>query len=219
MKPALALALLAVLGCRGLEPIPPDLVRSVLESQPSPEGPFVRLKLRLHIDSLSFSGIFEGVVLARTGASPAVRAQFFPDVGGKALDLLARPDRITGFFPMGGGGIDIALPDEARLHLLSLMGVTLLEHAAPLTEARLRGRRGGEIEAAGVAPGVTLRLTRSRRTFVWLHGVSWTETLARDSVEIDSSRLWVKIEILSRERLEQAPDSLFRLELPADVRR
>lgn len=219
MNRALAVALLASAGCRGLEPLRPDEIRDVLTSIPAPEGPYVRLKVRLSVDSLSFAGVFDGVVMARIGSTPAVRAQFFPDVGGKVLDLLARPDRITGYFPMGGDGIDLALPGEARLHLISLIGVTLLEHAAPLTESRILGRRGSSIEASGTAPGVTLRISRSERTFVWLHGISWSESATRDAITIGSSRLSAKIDILQRERLDNAPDSLFELRLPPEIRR
>lgn len=224
MRRALALALLALIGCRGLEPLHPGQLENIRGMPPAPQGPFVRLKVRLDIDSSSFAGIFDGVVMARTGSSPAVRAQFFPDVGGKALDLLARPDRITGYFPMNGEGLDIALPAEARLHLISLIGVTLLEHAAPLDEGRVRGFRESEIEAAGVAPGVSVWFGRGginlvQRRYEWLHGVTWTETATPEWIRIDSPRMTAKVAILERERLDNAPDSLFELRLPPEVRR
>ncbi len=221
---ALPLALLTLAGCRGLEPLRPGEFLNFRGIPPAPEGPFVRLKVRIDINSPSFAGVFDGVVIARTGPAPAVRAQFFPDVGGKALDLLARPDRITGHFPMSGEGIDIALPDGARIHLISLIGVTLLEHAAPLDETRVRGRRGSEIEAAGVAPGVTVRLEQGgiglvKRHYEWLHGVTWTETATPDRIRIGSPRMTAGIDILKRERLDKAPDSLFELKLPDEVKR
>ena len=42
---------LAFTGCRGLDPLRPDEIRDFLSSVRSPEGPFVRLKVRLRIDS------------------------------------------------------------------------------------------------------------------------------------------------------------------------
>ena len=224
MRLALGLALLALPGCSGLEPLRPGEFVNARGRPWGPEGPYVRLRVRLDISSPSFAGAFDGAVIARTGPSPVVRAQFFPDVGGKALDLLARTDRITGYFPMTGEGIDIALPDEARLHLISLIGVTLLEHAAPLDETRVRGRRGTEIEAAGVAPGVTVRFGPGgihllMRTYEWLHGVTWVESVTPDRIQIDSSRMTARIDILKRERLDNAPETLFELKLPPEVRR
>jgi hypothetical protein len=39
-----------------------------------------------------------------------VRLQLFGDLGPKMLDLLARPDRIAGYFPQTREGVDCALP-------------------------------------------------------------------------------------------------------------
>lgn len=80
------------------------------------------------------------------------------------------------------------------------------------------------MEAAGVAPGVTVRLGPGglhlvERHYDWLYGVTWTETATPDWIRIESPRMTAKIDILKRERLDKAPDSLFELKLPDEVKR
>ncbi len=227
MRPALALALLAAAGCPGFEtPGPPETSRLLL-SMPPPGAPFIRLKVRMTIDSPALAGVFDGVIVLRTGTRPAVRAQFFPDLGGKVIDLLARPDRITGYFPLQKEGIDLALPEEARLHPLSMIGVTLLEHAAALQAGRVTGVRGGDegpwYRIAGAAPGVELTLQLrgefTVRQFAWKHGVQWCETSSSTGATVAAPGLSVRLDILERQHPDPLPESLFELALPAEVRR
>jgi hypothetical protein len=216
----LLLCLGAVAGCRAFETPEPGQIRGLLARVPPLEGPFLRLKVRLDLESASLSGAFWGVIAARTGPEPRVRAQFFPDVGGKVMDLVARPDRITGVFPMTGERLDIALPDEARLHPLSLIGVTLLEHCAPLSEARIGGVRAGaegfEFRVAGVAPGVSVILEprgeRLVRTFEWKHGVRWTESSEPGgSASVTAPRFKLSLTVLEKERVPSWPDRVFEI--------
>jgi hypothetical protein len=225
VRSALALALLA--GCRGFEtPTPEDLSR-LLGSLPPEESSFVRLKVRMKIDSPSLAGEFEGVVVARTRPRPAVRAQFFPDLGGKALDLVATADRITGYFPFQNEGIDLSLPGEARLHPLTLIGVTLLEHAAELVADRVTGVREEEdgrwYRVAGAAPGVTVlfqrRGERTLRRFTWRYGVGWTETSTASGAAVEAPGLSIRVDVLSREHPAGVPERIFELALPPEVRR
>lgn len=223
MKQALALVLLASAGCRGYATPQPEQVTSLLKQVPAEASPFVRLKVRLSLDSPSLAGVFDGAIVVRTGIAPAVRAQFYPDLGGKAIDLLATPGRITGLFPLQNEGLDIALPGEARLHPLALIGVTILEHAATLTAGRVTGVRDDWYLVDAAAPGVALAIhpegDRLVRKFGWKYGVRWTETSTAAGSVVYAPNLTVHLEVLERTRVDALPESLFRLELPPDVRR
>ena len=228
MSRLLPFALAVMAGCAvPFEPPTPSDIGNLIQF-PAPPGPYVRARTRFSIESLSFGGVFEGVVLARTGPSPVLRVQLFPDVGGKALDLVARPDRITGYLPHLGEGIDMALPSEARLHLLSLVGVTLLEHLVPVTGDRLIGVQRDMAcgyRLRGAAVGVELTawsagLGHTRREFQWVHGVRWTElAVAGRSSEISTPRLSARMEVLEITFPKTLPDSLFELKLPDEVKR
>jgi hypothetical protein len=218
--------LAALTGCRGFETPEPAQIRDLLAEVAPPEGPSLRLKVRLDLESAALSGAFWGVIAARTGPEPRVRAQFFPDVGGKVVDLVARPDRITGVFPMTAERLDIALPEEGRVHPLSLIGVTLLEHCAPLSEERVRGVRPGpeglEYRLAGIAPGVTVilepRKDRLVRTFEWKYGVRWTETCpAGGGASVTAPRFRLNLTVIEKERVPSWPDRVFEISrlLPA----
>ena len=209
-------------------PAPEEVVRDLERLQPGVDRP-QRLKLRLDIESPWLSGQFDGVVLVKPG--PVVRAQFFPDVGGKVIDLLAKPTRITGYFPMVHEGLDCALPDEAVPHPLLFMGLHLLERAAPITRERVTGwfaiSTGDTIRVRPVVEDAaeTLFLSFQKpRTIVWrrlrwMYGVEWKEvTETPDKFTILASRMKVRVEVLERQTLETAPDSAFELALPPDIR-
>lgn len=215
-RKAAALLLAALAACAGLEPLDPETARALGEL-PRPEGPAVRAWVLLEIESPSFSGRFEGVLLGRSGPEPAVRAQFFPDVGGKALDLSARPDRIAARLPATGESLLMRLPGGARPHPVTFLGASLLERfAAPIPE-RVRGVRRGNGETwivlEGAARGVCVEVLvpgGTRRRFSWMRGVRWEERdVPGGSVEIEAPRLRARGEVLKTRRLERVPEGVF----------
>jgi hypothetical protein len=216
MRRTAAAILAGLAACAGLEPLDPETARALGEL-PGPEGPFVRAKVLLEIESPSFSGRFEGVVLGRSGPEPAVRAQFFHDVGGKALDLSARPNRIAGRFPATGESILMSLPSEARPHPLAFLGASLLERFAAVTPERAQGVRRAEegtwLVLEGAARGVRVEVLLpggTPRRFSWMRGVRWEERgVPRRSVEIEAPRLRARGRILETRRLERAPEGIF----------
>jgi hypothetical protein len=186
------------------------------------------VRLALDVESESFSGRFEGVLLAARRPVPRLRIQLFPDVGPKAVDLWAAPDRIAGYFGGTKEGVDCALPGEAALHPLSLMGATLLDHLAPLDAARLEGSRksgeGWELATTSVVPGMSavvgLDPVRGpvRRRFRWLHGVSWEwRREGPESASIEAPGLRVKARILEAKDLDRADPALLEPAMPSDV--
>jgi hypothetical protein len=222
-----ALVLLAALGCRGFEPARPEEISDLLGRLPDGTAPFVRLKVRLKIDSSSLAGVFLGAVVVRRGPEPAVRAQFFPDLGGKVIDLLATPRRITGYFPHQNEGIDQELPGDARIHPLSLVGITILEHAVPVTPARITGTReesdGRWFRLTAATPGVDLAIHsdagRTVRRFIWTWGIRWREIASDREASVEAPGLSFRIEVLERTQPDHLPESVFQLSLPPEVHR
>jgi hypothetical protein len=208
---------------------PEKIVQDVVRLHPGSDRP-QQLKVKLDIESPWLSGQFDGVVLVKPG--PVVRAQFFPDLGGKVLDLLAKPGRIVGYFPMAHEGVDCALPDEAVPHPLLFMGLHLLERAAPITRGRVTGwfavSTGDTVRIRSVIEGASetlfLPVLEPRaiawRRFHWMYGVEWKEVVETpDRFAILAPRVTIRIDILERKALESLPDSKFELALPPDVRR
>lgn len=207
---------------------PPEEVLNGLERAQVPLDRPQRLKVRLDIESPWMSGQFDGVVLVRPG--PAVRAQFFPDVGGKVVDLLAAPDRIVGYFPATREGIDCALPAEAKPHPILFMGLHLLARAAPVTRDRVTGWFAistadfvrvrplveGSSETLILDPQGALR----ERRFEWMYGLNWKESrIGPSKFVVEAPRIKMTVEVLERKGLEKAPDAAFELKLPPGVRR
>jgi hypothetical protein len=222
-----ALVLLTALGCRGFEPARPEDISVLLGRLPDETAPFVRLKVRLKIDNSTLAGVFLGVVVVRRGPEPAVRAQFFPDLGGKVIDLLATPRRIVGYFPHQNEGIDLRLPDDSRIHPLALVGITILEHAVPVTPARITGTReesdGRWFHLTAATPGVDLAIHsdagRTVRRFIWAWGIQWKEVSTDRGSWVEGPGLSFRIEILERTYPDHLADSVFQLSLPPEVHR
>jgi hypothetical protein len=230
--PALALGPLLAAGCTAWAPPTSDTFAWVSLAQPGVREP-TRLRLRLDIDSPWLSGQFEGAALARPG--PEVRLQLFPDLGGKAVDLLATPTRIVGYFPQLREGIDMRLPGEARPHPLAFLGLHLLERAAPAGTvtgwrplegdsatgaSRIEARLNSVVEGATAflslekPPRVTARRLR------WMYGVEWTERPdGPDASVIEAPRLRVRLTVLERQHPKDLPAGAFELTLPPDVRK
>lgn len=214
---------LAAGGCEFASP-GPELLEE-LERARGPEGALVRVRASVDIDGPWLAGAFEAVVVARTGREPAVRLQLFPDLGGKALDLLVRPGRITGYFPHSGEGIDWALPSEARAHPLLFMGITLLERFATVTPDRVLGVREGPktpraLLLKPVVPGVRVVDVLGRHRFRWSLGVEWEEEgLPFHALTVRAPGVRVRVEVREKETPERVDESVFRLALPDGVRR
>jgi hypothetical protein len=225
------LASVVLLGCgcsSFVKPTADDLRRLHLAA-PRTTSETVRYRLHLSVDSVWLAGEFEGVVLVDEGASPSARAQFFGDLGPKVFDLLARPDRIAGYFPQTREGVDCALPREAAPHPLLFLGVNLLEDFADVGEDRVQGIRqeagGCRLDLKPLVPGMHSEVLRSpdgrtiERRFRWMYGLQWEERWeSPTSCEITSTGLRLHVRIRSREPLRPPPARAYELALPDDVR-
>lgn len=231
MRRLARLLLLSAAGCSGFAAPTPALLDELGIAAAAPAtGAAIRCRIRMSIDSPWLAGEFEGIVAAlKEGTSAVVRAQLFGDVGPKMVDLLARRDRIIGFFPQAREGVDCALPDEEALHPLVLMGATLVEDFSELVRERVDGLRpedGGtwlRLRPAVLGPSVRTFLTRdracTRRQFRWMYGLGWEEEWTTpDECRITAANLRIRVTILERQRSATLPSSIFELALPADVR-
>lgn len=222
-----ALPLLILCGCAGFPAPTPEVLEEVRKLPPLP-GPYVRVRARMNSDSEWMSGQVEGVIVARTGAHPMLRAQCLPDIGGKVMDVLATPKRIVGWFPQQNRGADVALPNREIPNPLVVMGLSLLEVNAPVTPERVLGARRTpegwllhlEPAAKGVflmallVPGAGIKVRR----FVSNH-VQWElESEGLTTFVVRTPGMTMRAEATSVTALESLPDSLFQLELPQGVR-
>ena len=224
MRRLLAAALLATAGCAG-----PNVSQDLRLPPPEAGAPVTaRVRFSIDIESPWMSGRFDGMALARFDASPAVRVQLFPDMGPKAVDLSARPDRIVGYFPFQKQGVDCSLPTEAAPHFLLFMGATLLERYVPirarLKEASRQGE-GWQVELHPVVEGTEVSAFLGpdvkvyRRSYGWVRGVDWEERRLGDSETlIRASRIEMRVRILEEKQGIVLPPDAFDLALPADVR-
>jgi len=184
----------------------------------------------MSVDSPWLAGEFEGVVLARHGSeAPIIRLQLFGDVGPKAVDLLARPDRVTGYFPQLREGIDCSLPREASPHPLLFMGASLVEKFTPVRSDRVQGIREEERgwwmllrPAIGGMKSYVFRDSAGqlgRRRYCWMYGVCWEEECSGpDAAVITAPRISLRVRILQREEPAPSKPTDFELTLPDDVR-
>jgi hypothetical protein len=209
----LAIAAVALSGCGLPAPTPQDL--DAIRRLPPPPGPYVRVKATADVETSHLSGTFDVLLVGRTGPRPLLRLQLLPDLGGKALDLLASPDHLTGWFPVTGEGVDWPLPDEAQAHPLLFFAISLLERFAPITEDRLLGAADGEYELEPVVEGSRVRYGAGEYRLGWGSWIRWT--VRNDEVLAKGFRL--KLRDVRIEALGALDERLLRLELPADVRR
>lgn len=229
MRFVAAAFLLLACGCSAyVRPTPEDFRRLKLPANPPPSGT-LRYRLHLSVDSKWLAGEFDGVLIVDEAGGPVARAQFFGDLGPKMFDLLARPDRITGYFPQTREGVDCALPRQAAPHPLLFLGVNLLEDFAAVREDRVRGVHetgdGWWLDLKPLVPGMrsealwTAEGRTIERRFHWMYGVGWDETWEdADHCEISATGLTINVRILSRESVAPRPTRAFELTLPDDVK-
>jgi hypothetical protein len=228
VRPLFAAFLLMGVACSGFSPPTPEIFGQLRLSPPKHPGT-TRYRIHMSVDSPWLAGEFDGVVLAHEGSSPMARAQLFGDLGPKMFDLVARPDRIAGYFPSTREGVDCALPGEAAPHPLLFFGVSLLEDFADISEDRVIGvREDGEgwwLNLKPVVPGLHSEARQAKdgrtieRRFHWMYGLSWGERReGRDACTITASGLVIKVHVLGVEHLKTPPDHAYDLSLPQDIR-
>ena len=230
MRRLLGSLLLAAVGCSGFARPTPTQLETLFPPTAAPTPVLERLRVHVSLDSAWLAGEFEGVVVAMRGpGGPTVRIQLFGDLGPKMLDLLARPDRIVGFFPQTSEGIDCALPDEASPHLLLFMGASLVERFSRWTPARVLGiREEPEGWWVNVRPEVRgtdvhVLLDRSgrprKRRIWWMYGLSWDEDgTESDDLRISAAKISIRVRTLERTSDATIKPGTFDLTLPEGVR-
>jgi hypothetical protein len=222
--------LLASIGCSGFARPTPDQLQELFPPTSAPEPVLERLRIHMSLDSAWLAGEFDGVVVAmRAPEGPVARVQLFGDLGPKMLDLLARPERIVGYFPQASEGIDCALPDEAAPHLLLFMGASLLERFSRWTPARVLGVRG-EADGSWVKLRPTVRGTEvqafcdrsgrpTKRRIGWMYGLSWLEEWSGpDDLRLSAPKLSLRVRILERSADAAIRPGTLELSLPPGVR-
>lgn len=224
MRGLVAVFLLASSGCSSFGAPSPEQLARLPES---PRASVVRCRFQMSIDSPSLAGEFDGVLVAK--GDEVVRTQLFGDLGPKILDLVARRNRIVGYSPQTREAVDCFLPGEAKPHLLTFMGASLIEEfLAPLSRARVTGVREEEggtwyrlrpaVEGMSTLAFVGPGPERIRR-LGWMYGLSWDEEWTNpDERRIRASGLSIRVKVLERTAAPAPDAAAFELTLPADVR-
>lgn len=230
MRRRIAVLLLCAAGCTSFDQPSDDRLRGLPLDRESPSGT-VRCRFRMSLDSPWLAGEYDGVVVAhRSPFNPVLRVQLFGDLGPKMVDLVARPDRIVGYFPQTRDGIDCELPREASPHLLLFVGASLVEEFLGRVDASrvtgVRNENGGawlRLRPAIQGTESLLYLHRSSpertRRVSWTTGVWWEEHWSGpEECRITAPRLSIRVKIL--ERTVHAPAALesMELKLPEDIR-
>ena len=228
--PAILLFLSAA-GCSSFDAPTDERLRGIpLDSEET--GPSaLRCRFRMSVDHPSLAGEYDGVVVAHQArANPVLRAQLFGDLGPRFADVMARPDRIVGYFPQTREGVDCALPREASPHLLLFLGASLIEEFLTRADrSRVTGiRREGEETWLRLRPaiqGTECHLFRDeagkskKRKLFWMTGVSWQEEWPTpDECRITAPNLSIRVKILERKAQPLTTLVTLDLKLPDDVR-
>ncbi|MFT4515270.1 MAG: hypothetical protein ACI91B_003984 [Planctomycetota bacterium] len=130
-------ACLVLSGCHSFAPASPatqQLVRAMELSERIPTDQFL-----LEIESPYLAGVFDVLFVVE---QQTMRAQLFPDVGGKVLDLTVGPDAISATMPGKTYRAEAPL-HQAEPHLALVLAAMLAELMAPVTPARVVGERLG----------------------------------------------------------------------------
>jgi hypothetical protein len=223
--------LLGAAGCAGFRPP----TRSDLEKLDLPERPaspgYERLRIQMSIDSASLAGEFDGALLVRRDQSgPVVRLNLFGDLGPKMIDLMARRDRIVGYFPQTREAVDCALPREAAPHPLVFMGATLVERFSEVSKSRVIGVREADegrwwLDLRPAIEGMTTRVLWSRHDgvresrFSWMYGLGWREEWSDPrSAIVRAAGISIRVRILEESTSTLlANPGVMDLALPSDA--
>lgn len=130
-------AFVVVSGCQGFAPVSPatqQLVRAMELSERIPADQFL-----LEIESPYLAGVFDVLFVVE---QQTMRAQLFPDVGGKVLDLTVGPQVITATMPGESYRAEPPL-QQAEPHFALVLAAMLGELMAPVTAMRVVGERIG----------------------------------------------------------------------------
>ncbi len=181
-----------------------------------------RTKAQVRITSDWFNGEFQAIKIERAAPDAGVRFQLFPELGGKLLDVVARPDSVIAHWPHTG---EVQRTREA---LIGFLSVSLMENATQLQAERVKGVRevdGGTLldvipASLGLDLQVHVLIDRKgapvARHYV-LDGIGWTEEL-RPSRRIHSRNFEWLIQEESSEDLARPKDRIFELAVPEDER-
>ncbi|RPH40707.1 MAG: hypothetical protein EHM91_10825 [Planctomycetota bacterium] len=232
MRRLIALVLsLSAAGCVAFDAPTDERLRGIRLDSEEPGPSAARCRFRMSVEHPSLAGEYDGVVVAhRSRTNPVLRAQLFGDLGPRFADVMARPDRIVGYFPQTREGVDCALPREASPHLLLFLGASLVEEFLTRADrSRVIGvRTEGEetwLRLRPAIPGTECHLSldvegkAKKRKFSWMTGVSWQEEWSTpDECRITAPNLSIRVKIL--ERMPQPLTTLVTLDLqlPEDVR-
>jgi hypothetical protein len=212
-------------GCRTFFPPTPELVAN-LDARAADQTGDLRATGRVRVESDVLRGEFLAAVAWSRGDRPRIRVQWFPELGGKVLDLLATPERIAGALPATDQRLDIH-PDApaAAYQPLLLMGLSVLESCLLVTPERV-------LDARPLDQGFELRLRSVRR---WLRlrakvddqgnvrqldfdhlGARWSERRDADGRRRVIEAKGFRIEILIEEIEPEAtlPDAVFEWQSP-----
>jgi hypothetical protein len=228
---AAILLFLSAAGCIGFDAPTDERLRGI-PLDPDVAGPSaLRCRFRMSVEHPSMAGEYEGVVVAhQSRTNPVLRAQLFGDLGPRFADVMARPDRIVGYFPQTREGVDCALPREASPHLLLFLGASLIEEFLTRADrSRVTGvRKEGEETWLRLRPAIQgtechlsldpVAKTKKRMIF-WMTGVSWHEEWSSpDECRITAPNLSIRVKILERTPQPLTTLVTLDLKLPEDVR-
>ncbi len=137
---ALAIGALTLGACGGFKPYTIGVDPVLLAPQQTTDGPWAaRCEGTVILKSDALSGTFRAAIAGQISPTPRVRIQLFADVGGKVLDLVVDPQRLTGKFG-NEAWLDLQLDSpDLPYHPLLFVGWTLLEMFAEPNADRILG--------------------------------------------------------------------------------
>jgi hypothetical protein len=215
-------ALLLLCACRSFVEPSPRLL-DTLRAMPAPPAA-LRQTVRVTFESEWVAGEFDGVVVARTGERPAVRFQAFPDLGRKAIDLVASPERIAGWLPATRRGSDHATPLAGAPNAIDVLGIILLERFAAVDATRMREEDGAwwvrvrpQVHGLDVSVLVRADGTIARRRFErgW---AAWDEEITPHGFSVTGYGMRFTVTVVESAPLDALPDGTFDLKIPGDAR-
>jgi hypothetical protein len=220
----LLLALAAAPGCRtgaGEAEVP---TTSLPPAPAAPTVPF-RLQAEVEIESPTLRGHFDLILAAAPGAHPRLRAQLFPALGPKILDLSASTRRLEARIPQERHSLAVDLtrpvPAEVTRELAFLLGVTLLESLGPPPQERaLAARRTAEgfvVRTAPLLPSIEVEVDldpagQVRRRRFRLGRIAFTEILeSPDARRVEAEDFLLRVAVVEQREDPDLPGDLLAL--------